>query len=156
MRNPVAIAVFAAIVVAIIGGAMTSIGPWYEGLTKPSLNPPNWLFAPAWTLIYALAVIAAVKGWRMARTNSDRAWLLSLFFINAVLNILWSFLFFTMRRPDWALAEVATLWLSVLVLIVFLFRLSKTASGVLLPYLAWVSFAAYLNFDIVRLNGPFG
>lgn len=156
MRSPIAVAIFAAIAVAITGGAMTDIGPWYEGLTKPPLNPPDWLFGPAWTLIYALAVIAGVKGWRAARTSRDRAWLLSLFFINAVLNILWSFLFFTVKRPDWALAEVATLWLSVLVLIIFLFRLSKTASGVLVPYLAWVSFAAYLNVDIVRLNGPFG
>lgn len=156
MRNPVFIAVVAAAAVAFIGGAMTDIGPWYDRLAKPQWNPPNWLFAPAWTLIYAFAVIAAVAGWRAARNSRDRAWLISLFFINAVLNVLWSFLFFSVKRPDWALAEVATLWVSVLALILFFSRFSKLASGVLIPYLIWVSFAAYLNFKIVQLNAPFG
>ncbi len=156
MRNPVVIAVMTALAVALLGGAVTDVGPWYEGLTKPALNPPDWLFAPAWTLIYALAVIAAVKGWRASKTSRDRALLISLFFINAVLNVLWSFLFFSAKRPDWAMAEVVTLWLSVLALIIFLARFSRTASLVLVPYLFWVAFAAYLNAGIVRLNGPFG
>ena len=156
LRNPVVVAVLAALTVAVIGGAMTNIGPWYENLEKPAFNPPNWVFAPAWTIIYALAVIAAVAGWRATRNNAERAWLISLFFVNAVLNILWSALFFTFQRPDWALAEVATLWLSVLALIVFFLRFSKLAALVLIPYLAWVAFAAYLNLAVVRLNGPFG
>ena len=156
LRNPVAVAVMAALAVAILGGAVTDVGPWYEELKKPALNPPNWLFAPAWTVIYALAVIAAVKGWRASRTSRDRAWLISLFFCNGVLNVLWSFLFFTAKRPDWAMAQVVTLWLSVLALVIFFARISRTASLALVPYLAWVAFAAYLNAGIVRLNGPFG
>lgn len=155
-RNPVFVAAMAALAVALLGGAVTNVGPWYEELKKPALNPPNWLFAPAWTVIYALAVTAAVKGWRATRTSRERALLLSLFFINAVLNVLWSFLFFSAQRPDWAMAEVATLWLSVLALIVFLARISRIASLALVPYLAWVAFAAYLNAGIVGLNGPFG
>ena len=153
--RPIFVAVIAAAVVAVIGGAMTDIGPWYQNLKKPALNPPNWVFAPAWTIIYALAVIAAVSGWRAARTSAERAWLVSLFFINAILNILWSALFFTVKRPDWALAEVVTLWLSVLALMLLVQRFSRTATAVLAPYLTWVSFAAYLNYGVVRLNGPF-
>lgn len=154
-KKPVIVAIAAALAVAIIGGFMTQIGPWYEALQKPALNPPNWLFGPAWTIIYALAVLAAVTGWRATKTSADRAWLLSLFFINAMLNILWSTFFFTLKRPDWALAEVATLWLSVLALVVFLGRLSKTAGAAMCVYLLWVSFAGYLNYEVVKLNGPF-
>lgn len=155
-RNPIFVAVLAALAVAVVGGAITEIGPWYQSLNKPALNPPDWLFAPAWTIIYACAVIAAVKAWPAMRTNAERAWLVSLFFFNAVLNILWSALFFTLRRPDWALAEVVVLWLSVLALMVFFWRRSQFASWALLPYLFWVAFAAYLNVKIVKLNGPFG
>ena len=135
---------------------MTETGSWYRDLDKSSLTPPDWAFAPAWTVIYALAAIAAVLGWRGATTNRARAWLISLFFINAVLNVLWSFVFFSMRRPDLALAEVVTLWLSVLSLIVFLWPLRRLAALVLTPYLGWVTFAAWLNWRVVELNPPFG
>lgn len=154
-RRPVVVAALAAGAVALAGGAATDTGPWYRGLEKSALTPPDWAFGPAWTLIYALAVAAAVGGWRASETRRDQAWLLSLFFVNAVLNVAWSGLFFTLRRPDWALAEVVTLWLSVLALIVFLAPRSRRASGLLLPYLLWVTFAAYLNYRVVVLNGPF-
>lgn len=154
--RPVFVATGAAIVVAVLGGLASRPGAWYDGLEKSSLTPPNWVFGPAWTLIYASCVIAAVLGWRAAQTASAKAWLLSLFFINAVFNILWSLFFFTLQRPDWALAEVAGLWISVLALIVFLIRRSTLAGLILVPYLLWVSFAAWLNYQIVALNGPFG
>ena len=134
---------------------MTDTGPWYRGLSKSPLNPPDWAFAPAWTVIYALAVLAATEGWRALRTRTDQAWLVSLFFMNAVLNVAWSAVFFTLRRPDWALGEVTALWASVLALIVFLWPRSRRAGGLLVPYLIWVSYAAYLNLQVVRLNGPF-
>jgi len=153
--RPVAVAVAAAFAIAIIGGTMTDIGPWYEGLEKSALTPPDWVFGPAWTVIYALAAFSAVFAWRATTTNRRRAWLVSLFFINAVLNVLWSFFFFTLRRPDLALAEVATLWLSVLALVAFLWRIERRASLALLPYLVWVAFAAYLNYRVVILNPPF-
>ncbi len=155
-KKPIVVAGLAALAVAVVGSAMTRIGPWYEALAKPDWNPPNWVFGPVWTLIYALAVFAAVRGWRACDTNRERSWLISLFFINGVLNVLWSALFFTFKRPDLALAEVVTLWLSVLVLIVFLYRKDKPASLVLIPYLVWVAFAGFLNARIVALNGPFG
>lgn len=150
------VAALAAIATAIAGGAMTRIDGWYRGLEKSALTPPDWAFAPAWTVIYALAAISAATAWRDAGSQRDRSLIVILFFINAVLNIAWSAVFFTMRRPDWALAEVATLWLSVLVLIVFLSRLSRAASLLMVPYLAWVSFAAWLNYRVAVLNGPFG
>lgn len=135
---------------------MTDVGPWYRSLEKSALTPPDWAFGPAWTIIYALAAIAAVLGWRAAKTSRARAFIITFFFINAILNIAWSFFFFTLRRPDWALAEVATLWLSVLALIVLLWPLRRLAALSLLPYLMWVGFAAYLNYRVVMLNPPFG
>lgn len=156
VRRPILIAATAALLVALIGGAATRVGPWYRSLEKPALNPPDWLFAPAWTLIYALCVIAAVIGWRAATRFSQRAWMVSLFFVNAVLNILWSALFFTAQRPDWALAEVGALWLSVLALIGLLARFAPRAALLLVPYLVWVGFAGWLNYRVVVLNAPFG
>ncbi|WP_353257023.1 TspO/MBR family protein [Hyphomonas sp.] len=155
-RRPLYVAAGTAFATAIAGGAMTRIDAWYRALETSSLNPPDWAFAPGWTIIYALAALSATFGWRDAKTQRDRSLLTILFFINALLNVAWSAAFFTLRRPDWALAEVATLWLSVAVLVVFLARFSAQASLLMVPYLAWVSFAAYLNYKVVELNGPFG
>ena len=135
---------------------MTRIDGWYRGLEKSALNLPDWVFAPAWALIYALAVVAATLGWRAMRTSAGRAWLVSLFFMNALLNIGWSGVFFTLRRPDWAMAELMALWVSVAALIILLGQRSKIAGGLLVPYLCWVSFAGWLNYKVVVLNGPFG
>ncbi|MEO0754330.1 MAG: TspO/MBR family protein [Pseudomonadota bacterium] len=154
-RRPILVAAGAAALVGLIGGAATDVGPWYQALEKPALNPPDWAFPLGWTAIYALCVISAVTAWRDSMSTSQRNWLISLFFVNAVLNIAWSFLFFTLRRPDWALAEVATLWLSVAALIGLFWTFSRPAALLLLPYIAWVSFAAYLNLAVVQLNAPF-
>lgn len=154
--KPTIVAGLAAFAVMILGGLATPIGPWYGNLVKPGFNPPNWVFAPVWTVIFALAVVAAVRGWGACGTNRERSWLISLFFINAALNVLWSLLFFSAQRPDWALAEVITLWMSVLSLILFLGRRDRWAARALWPYLIWVSFAGYLNIWIVVLNAPFG
>jgi tryptophan-rich sensory protein len=153
---PVIVAAGAAILVASVGATMTDIGPWYQGLAKPSWQPPDWLFGPAWTLIFALAALSAVTAWRDAPSQAEREWMVGLFAINGVLNILWSALFFRLRRPDWALVEVVLLWLSVLALMLVLRRYSRPAALMLLPYLAWVAFAAVLNLAVVRLNAPFG
>ena len=153
---PVLTAGCAAILVATLGATMTDLGSWYQELTKPSWQPPDWLFGPAWTLIFALAAIAAVAAWRRAPTEADSEWIIILFAANGILNVLWSALFFHFHRPDWALIEVPFLWLSILVPIVVFWRYSKAASALLLPYLAWVTFAAILNYEVVHLNGPFG
>jgi translocator protein len=153
---PIIVAVTVAVVVAIAGGIATDIGPWYAALKKPGWQPPNWAFGPVWTTIFTLAVIAAVLGWRAAQSDQDRMLIIALFALNAVLNILWSVLFFSLRRPDWAMIEVVMLWASILALIVLFWRFSPWSSLLLAPYLLWVSIASYLNLTILRLNGPFG
>ena len=145
----------AVVCVAFAGGLLTQIGPWYENLRFPSWRPPNWLFGPAWTTIFLLVAIAAIKAWDRAPTDRARALLIALFAVNAVVNVAWSALFFRLRRPDWALVDVAALWLSIVALIGFCAGFSEQSAWLLAPYLAWVSFASYLNLVMVRLNAPF-
>ncbi|MGE4243387.1 TspO/MBR family protein [Ramlibacter sp.] len=153
--KPVLTAAAAAFAVGALGSLMTDIGPWYKGLAQPAWKPPDWLFGPAWTLIFAFAAASGAVAWRHAPDRGSREWLLVLFSLNGFLNVLWSLLYFRLRRPDWALAEVVVLWLSILVLMGVQARYSRRASLLLLPYLAWVAFAAALNWATVRLNGPF-
>ncbi len=148
-------AALGALCVAILGGLATDLSEWYRGLAKPAWNPPDWLFGPAWTLIYALTTLAGVEAWQAA-SPAQRRMVGALFAINGALNVLWSLLFFRLRRPDWALAEVALLWLSIVSLIVYCGLLRRRTVALLLPYLLWVSFAAALNAAIVELNRPFG
>ena len=143
------------IVVAGLGAFLTELSPWYNTLRKPTWQPPDWLFGPAWTLILGLASVSALLAWRAAPDRASRVLVVALFVFNGVANLGWSPLFFKLRRPDWALWEVPLLWLSILLPIVLLAPISRTASLLLLPYLAWVSFAAFLNLTIVRLNAPF-
>jgi tryptophan-rich sensory protein len=154
--RPIAIAAAAAISVAVIGGLMTDIGSWYTSLKQPSWKPPDWAFGPIWTTIFALAAAAGVIGWRRAPSHAVRETMLVLFAANGFLNMFWSLLYFRLHRPDWSLFEVPLLWLSVLGLIVLLARVSKPAAWLLAPYLVWVAIAAALNWQTVKLNGPFG
>jgi len=151
----VVVAAISATAVAAIGGTMTDLGPWYRSLNKPSWQPPDAAFGPVWTAIFACATASSVIAWRRARSAATREWIIGLFALNGFLNVLWSLLFFRLRRPDWALIEVAGLWVSILLLILFLLRLSRTASVLLAPYIVWVSIAAALNFAVVRLNPAF-
>ncbi len=153
-HKPVVIAVILAILTGGIGGLATEIGPWYVHLAKPSWQPPDWLFGPVWTTIYVLTGIAGVRAWRRA-DEVQRRHLLGALWLNLVLNVLWSAIFFTAKRPDIALIEVVVLWLSVLLLALLMRRYSALSALLLLPYLLWVGFAAYLNWTIVRLNAPF-
>jgi tryptophan-rich sensory protein len=139
----------------VVGALVTDLGPWYYGLRVPPWKPPDWLFGPAWTFIFACAAWAGAYAWWGARTTASRAAILALFALNFAFNILWSWLFFRLQRPDYALVEVGLLWLSIAVLIVVLRRHSPIAGWLLAPYLAWVTFAAALNYAIVRLNAPF-
>jgi tryptophan-rich sensory protein len=140
----------------LVGGAMlTKVGPWYRGLRKPWWNPPEWLFGPAWTVILGLAAWAGVLAWTSPAGEDAHLRIAALFAVNIFFHMLWTPLFFNLRRPDWALIEVAFLWLSVAALIVGLAPISTDAALLLVPYLLWVSFAAWLNLKIVRLNAPF-
>ncbi len=156
MQPHVIAAVLWAVILGGAGGILTEIGPWYRNLKKPSWQPPDWLFGPAWTVILGLAAWAAVLSWDAAADEAGRMTVIALFASNFVCHFLWSPLFFTRKRPDWALVEVVPLWLSVLALCAMLREFSVLASWLIVPYLAWVSFAACLNLAIVRLNRPFG
>lgn len=156
MWGPILVAGGVAVFLGVFGGLMTPIGPWYKNLRKPSWQPPDWLFGPAWTLILGAAAAAAVIAWRAAPDGDARRDVVILFAVNAVAHALWSPLFFRARRPDWALVEVVFLWASLVALVVGLWPISQFAAWLIVPYLAWVTFAAWLNRAIVRLNGPFG
>lgn len=153
---PVTIATVAALVVAALGATMTDLGPWYQGLAKPDWTPPGGLFPIVWTVVFALVTVSGITAWRAAPTTAAAQWVISLFALNAFLNISWSILFFRLQRPDWAMIELAALWLSIAVLIVFCGRFSKLAAALLVPYLIWVTVAGALNWQVVQLNGPFG
>ena len=156
MTMTIIVAAVITMLVLGIGGAVSAPGSWYrEQLRKPTWNPPEWIFGPAWTLILGLAAWAGVLAWTDAGDARTREIVALLFGVNIVLHLLWSPLFFNFRRPDWALIEAPFLWLSVLAMIVCVSRLSELAGWLLAPYLLWVGFAAFLNYTIVRINPPF-
>lgn len=153
--RPALTAAAAALAIGSVGAWVTNLGLWYYSLRMPEWKPPDWLFGPAWTLIFGLAALSALLAWRGAPDHAARTRIIWLFMLNAALNILWSVLFFRLQRPDWALVEVVFLWLSIALLIMSLGTYSRAASWLLVPYLAWVTFAALLNLAVVRLNYPF-
>ena len=155
-RKPVLAAAGAAVGIAILGLITTDLGPWYRNLRKPAWQPPDVLFGPVWTLIFALCALSFVIYWRRLAPRNDRLEVIAAFLVIGFLNVLWSLLFFRFERPDWSLYEVAFLWVSIIVMMVLVKRRSAPAAILLLPYLIWVSFAAALNLKIAQLNMPFG
>jgi translocator protein len=149
---PVVTTVVAIVLIGGLGGLATQIGPWYQSLLKPAWQPPDWLFGPVWTLIYCLSGVAAVRAWRRANSLQKNQ-MLWLWIVNGLLNVFWSVLFFSFRRPDFALLELLALWTSILALMAVFFRVDKPSSWLMVPYLGWVSFAGLLNFAVARLNG---
>jgi translocator protein len=121
----------AALLVAMLGGAATDIEPWHLGLRKPSWQPPDWLFAPAWTAIFATTALAGLRAWQRTPDTAGLRRVLLAYALDALLNMLWSALFFTLKRPDWALAEVVPLWLSIVLLIVLSGRCDRAAGWLL-------------------------
>jgi len=152
VRDYFSLLVFALMVAAVASvGALFGPGPWYEALTKPSWNPPNWLFGPVWAVLYLMIAIA---GWQIWRQRSHRAigLVLGLFGLQLLLNAAWSWLFFGLKRIDWALLEIALLWCTIGLLIKVSWNVSRRAAYLLMPYWVWVSFATTLNFSIWLLN----
>ena len=162
----------------LIGSLFTSpaIPTWYAALEKPSFNPPNWVFAPVWTILFLLMGVSLylvwAKDWHIevkAGEVKRKTWnplskklftgswreenAVLIFSLQLALNILWSVIFFGLKMPGLAFFEILMLWFAILYTIVNFFRISKTAGFLLLPYLLWVSFAGILNFFIWRLNG---
>ncbi len=154
--TPAIIAALWAVILGGAGGLLTEIGDWYRKLKKPSWQPPDWLFGPAWTIILGLSAWSFYLAWTNAPTPADQRVVAALFGMNFALHLAWSPLFFKVKRPDWALFENVFLWLSVLSLCLVLPHYSQLAGWLNLPYIAWVSFAMLLNWKIVQLNGPFG
>lgn len=129
-------------------GVTSMPGEWYAGLNKPSWNPPAWLFGPAWTTLYTLMAIAAWLVWK--RVGFTRA--LGLYFVQLILNAAWTPIFFGAHALGWALFEIVIMWIAILLTLLSFLRVQKTAGLLLVPYLAWVSFATFLNFTLWRLN----
>ena len=138
-------------IVGGVGGKATDIGPWYRNLNKPSWNPPDWAFPVVWTSIYILIIVSVGGAWNQA-SSGEKTMILWVVGINLVLNLLWSVLFFAMRRPLWALFEGILLWLSIIAMLTGLFSIAPIYGWLLLPYLIWVSIAVLLNLSIIRLN----
>ena len=127
-----------------------SLGSWYAGLAKPSWNPPNWIFGPVWTVLYAMM---AVAGWLVWRRGGSQSWLaLRWFAIQLALNVVWSAVFFGLQLPGLAFFEIMLLWAAIAATLLTSWRVSRTAGILFAPYLLWVSFAATLSFAIWRLN----
>jgi tryptophan-rich sensory protein len=132
-------------------GAFFRPDAWYRQLAKPSWQPPDWLFAPAWLVLYATIAFAGWLIWQQWGVEGVGL-ALTIYAVQLVLNALWSAIFFGLRRPDLAFLEVVCLWLSVVATIAAFYPIDKTAAYILIPYLCWVSFAAALNFRVWRLN----
>ena len=153
---PIIIAATLALVTAMVGGSITVLDSWYYSLQQPTWAPPDYMFGIIWTTIFALIALAGFLGWQKAPSRRTAEIVLGLFALNGFLNLSWSFLFFRMERPDLAFYELIALWLSILALVIFCGRFSKSASLLLVPYLVWVTIAGMLNYQIIALNGPFG
>ncbi len=153
--SPYAAFGFAAAGLGLIGGLLTRPNAWSAALTRPDWHPPVWIFGPAWLIVLACSALAAAMAWTELTSGEERLTFLGLLAINAALNIAWSPLFFALHRPDWALADIVMLWLSILACIVFLKRRAPKAALLFAPYLVWITIATALNFEIVRLNAPF-
>lgn len=154
------------ILVALFGSAFTGPGmDWYDTLIRPNLTPPDWVFPLAWNLIFLLTTISALIIWNKGKEKTRFLWILAsgkntriywliigLFIANALLNVLWSFLFFKLHFITAAFIEMFFLELTLILLHILTWRFSKLASLLLLPYTLWVGFATYLTWQIVLLN----
>lgn len=150
MSNRVALVLFLILVVgggALIG-AMSAPGPWYEALTKPSFNPPNWVFAPVWTTLYVLIAIAGWLAWRQDATGS----LIKLWVAQMVLNFAWSPAFFNANDIGLALAIILALLASIAAFVALAWHRQRGGAYLFLPYLVWVGFATLLNLSLFILN----
>lgn len=128
-----------------------SVDGWYDGLVKPAWNPPAWLFGPVWTALYVTMAVAAWLVWREGGWRAQRG-PLGLFLAQWALNALWTPLFFGLHQPGLAFAEILVLWAVLAMTVRAFWRVRRGAGLLLVPYLAWVSFAAFLNFTLWRLN----
>jgi benzodiazapine receptor len=140
--------------IGIVAGVFTaaSVRTWYLTLQKPPFNPPSWVFGPTWTVLYLLMGIALYTIWQTAEGIPEARLAFIMFFVQLVLNALWSFVFFGLRSPLWGFVDIVALWVLILLTIVLFWRISHAAAYLMVPYFFWVTFAGILNFSIWRLN----
>jgi tryptophan-rich sensory protein len=159
-RTPVSavLAVLAAIIICELAGGLggvatsRSVDTWYVTLAKPSFNPPNWVFFPVWTILYALMGISAALVWWRGAKDGRTGKALLVFAVQLVLNVIWSFAFFGLRSPLAGFIVIILLWAAILWSIIYFTRISKLAGMLLVPYILWVTFAAVLNASLLSLN----
>jgi benzodiazapine receptor len=132
-------------------GGGTEVGVWYVQIQKPAFTPPNWIFGPVWTLLYAMMATAAWLVWRRSGFAGARTALI-IFLIQLALNFLWSWIFFGQHLIGWALLDIVILWIAIFATVILFWQKSILAGTLMIPYLGWVSFAAILNYSIWRLN----
>ena len=148
-RFVVALSCFFAVCFAVAAfGAQFTPGLWYAGLEKPSWNPPSWVFGPVWAALYAMIAMAGWLVWR--HTGTLRTPAMAVYAVQLALNGAWSWLFFGLHRPGLAFAEILVLTVAIAVNVAVFWRLRPLAGALLVPYLAWVTFAAALNFSLWR------
>lgn len=147
------ISIVATVGIGSLGGIFTiaEIPNWYAGLNKPSFNPPNWLFGPVWTSLYTMMGIAFYLIWKQPATDTRKK-AIQIFIIQFVLNFFWSIIFFSLHSIGAALIEIIVMWIFILLTIIQFSKLSKPAAWLLVPYIAWVSFATLLTASIWKLN----
>ena len=148
------ISILISLAVGAVSGFFTasSVKDWFVTLNKPSFNPPSWLFAPVWTILYLMMGIAFYLIWKSHAKLEKRYTGYTYYWLQLGLNFLWSFLFFYYRRPDLALIDIILLFIMIASTVFSFRKVSKTAAWLLAPYLCWVAFATALNFEIWRLN----
>lgn len=132
-------------------GSRFPVDEWYSALAKPSWNPPNWLFGPVWSVLYLLMAISVWLVWRKEGLLGAIVPLI-IFLLQLVLNAAWSWIFFGLHELGYAFVEIVALWVAIVVNIILFWRINPISGILLLPYLAWVTFASVLNYTIWRLN----
>lgn len=154
--KPLAFIINIAITLSIgaLGGWATaqSVKTWYPTLNKPSFNPPNWLFAPVWTSLYILIGIAAYLVWVKRDKIEHFPRTVAIYFIQLILNLGWSFIFFYLHEIGFALAEILFLLIMIIVNATLFYKIDKWAGLIFIPYILWVSFASFLTYNIFILN----
>ena len=148
-----AISIFIPLIVGFLGSFFTSssVNSWFLTLNKPSFNPPNWVFAPAWTILYILIGLSFYLVWEK-NFGKEKQKVIAVYALQLFLNFLWSLSFFGLRNPLLGLINIIVLWLVIIANLIVFFKVSKKASYLLIPYLLWVSFASVLNISIFILN----
>lgn len=150
-----AVAIVSVLVALGIGQFATfpNLAPWYAGLLKPAFNPPNWIFGPVWSLLYALMAFSLFRLFTRESNGIARQMAIAAFYLQLVLNALWSVVFFGAHSPFLGLVDIVPQWLAIMLAIFLAARVDQWAAAALVPLAAWVAFAGLLNFEIWRLNG---